>query len=60
MQVRYLKCEYPPPARAEHGELVAWHSRQSDFDTNHFDCLSAEHRIPRRCKMSAHCKLEED
>ena len=56
----YLKCEYPVSSPDTDGELVAWHSRQNEFETRHFDCLLAEHRIPRRGKMPPSLKPEED
>ena len=56
----YLKCECPLPSADTPGELIAWHRRQNDFQTEDFDCLLAEHRIPRRCKMSSVSEPEED
>ena len=55
----YLKCECPLQSPDTHGELIAWHSR-NEFDTRHFDCLLAEHRIPRRGKMPPSSEPEEN
>ena len=56
----YLKCECPMAPPNEHGELIIWHSRQNHFDGSDFDCLLAEHRIPRRSKMLPCSEPEED
>jgi len=56
----YLKCEYPLLLPDSQGELMAWHRRQNDFETGDFDCLLAEHQIPRRCKAPSFSESEED
>ena len=49
-----------PIAPDNHGELAFWQGRQNDFHVEDFDCLLAEHRIPRRCKISSGSEPEED